>query len=172
MTTPTLPFTPLRVPNSTGLARWLLDGRHNRWWYLDRRASPEQVWAEHRDMVVAHFARRHPGQRPLLWWMMDGPEPRRRLGGTGDALFTCSACAEEYRYGIPTYWRTHDQDYLGRGAPIDDRDPPVFESSATYLRRLQLLQPGEAKRLRRRDYWPEVVRVRDGHVGLYRVNPT
>jgi hypothetical protein len=173
MTTPTLPFTPLRAPNPTGLTRWLLDGRYNRWWYLDRHDPPEQVWAEHRDMVVAHFARRHPGQRPLLWWLYSALEPRRRLGGVGTPLSECSAHAPTLMFGVPQSWKTaEDAAYLPSGTPIDERDPPTFESEAAYLERLRLLLPGEPRRLRRRDYWPEAVRVRDGYVGLYPVNPT
>jgi hypothetical protein len=109
MTTPVLPYTRLRAPNPSGLVRWLLTGKYNRWYYLDRRAEPEEVWAEHRDVIVAHYAKRYPGQRPQLWWRYSAPEKmRRRLGGVGTPLFQCSAYAPTYMYGIPEFWRRHD----------------------------------------------------------------
>jgi hypothetical protein len=107
-----------------------------------------------------------------LWWKYSAPSPRARLGGIGDPLFACGgAYVEQYEFGVPTDWRVRD-DHFERGVPLSTDDPPLFESSATYLRRLKVLQPGEARRLRRRDFWPEVVRVSDGYVRLCRVNPT
>ena len=49
---------------------------------------------------------------------------------------------------------------IGKVPPLsfvafDPADPPVFESQATFLKRHELLLPGEAKRLRRADYAPE-----------------
>ena len=48
------------------------------------------------------------------------------------------------------------------GIPEDFRDlnpanPPCYESQAAYLRRHGLLEPGEARRLKAKDYEPEVV---------------
>jgi hypothetical protein len=43
------------------------------------------------------------------------------------------------------------------GYALDPSDPPRFESEAAYLRRLKLLLPGEARRLRPRDFIPEAV---------------
>ena len=44
------------------------------------------------------------------------------------------------------------------GQPIDPDDPPVYESQPDYLRRHNLLLPGEAQRLTAADFAPEVVR--------------
>ena len=40
---------------------------------------------------------------------------------------------------------------------VDFDDPPAFESQATYLQRLDLLQHGEATRLSARDFLPNVM---------------
>jgi hypothetical protein len=67
-------------------------------------------------------------------------------------------------FGVPKFWRGRGDfcDLLGidarRWPPIDVADPPIFESEAAYLKRLRLLLPGEARRLRRADYAPEAIR--------------
>ena len=84
MTTPVLPYTPIRRPRSTIILRWLLSGGNEG--HLLLRSSLrghrplEQVWREHADEVIAHHIRRNPGTRPPLWWKYDAPEPRQRLG--------------------------------------------------------------------------------------------
>ena len=88
-----------------------------------------------------------------------------RLGGTGDPLDAITNLRETpYTYGIPWSWRQEGQPYT-RGVPISDTDPPMFESEATYLARLGLLDPGERKRIPRIDFEPEVIRVVDGYIG-------
>src|SRR5262249_55532651 len=110
--------------------------------------------------IVARHADHRPGARPFLWWKFNAPEPRKRLGGAGDPLFQCSAHAEEYIWGVPRYWRTDGNSYITRGTPISDSDPPCFESSAAYLRRLQLFLPGEKRRIVRSEFEPNFVRYR------------
>jgi hypothetical protein len=155
MTTAVLPFTPARAPRSLMMWRWLLGGRGGAWFYLQKR-DLRDVWAEHAEAVVQHHIRRAPGTRPLRWWEYSAPEPRRRLGGTGDTLDTCTAYGPSFHYGIPDGWRRHG-DYFTEGTPIDPDDPPRFESEAKYLLRLGLLLPGERERLCPRDFWPELV---------------
>ena len=46
---------------------------------------------------------------------------------------------------------------LPRLGTIDPADPPTFESQATYLRRLDLLLPGESERLTAADSEPELI---------------
>ena len=150
--------------------RWVLAGQyHGPWYWLFRKDPPEIIWAEHADIVLAHYVKRHPGTRPWLWWKIVAREPRRRLGGTGDPLDAITNLRETpYTYGIPWSWRQEGQPYT-RGVPISDTDPPMFESEATYLARLGLLEPGERERIPRIDFEPEVIRVVGEYIGLYRV---
>jgi hypothetical protein len=43
------------------------------------------------------------------------------------------------------------------GIPIDLNDPPMYESQAAYLNRHGLWIPAERRRLRKRDFKPEMV---------------
>ena len=43
--------------------------------------------------------------------------------------------------------------------PFDDADPPTYEAQASYLKRLKLLLPGEARRLKAGDFAPEIIHV-------------
>jgi hypothetical protein len=154
--------------------RWLLTGqRHGPWYWLFRKDPPEIIWAEHAEIVLAHFVKRHPGTRPWLWWKIVAREPRRRLGGTGDSLDSCTNLRETpYDYGVPWHWRRED-DPFKHGTPLSADDPPRYESEASYLLRLDLLEPGELKRIPRIEFQPEVIRVVDdgdielGRVGLH-----
>jgi hypothetical protein len=65
--------------------RWLLSGERKGPLpeirpILTHEFHLEPFWRDHADAVVAHFALRHPGTRPRLWWRYDAPEPRQRLG--------------------------------------------------------------------------------------------
>jgi hypothetical protein len=151
-----------------GERHWLLTGQYNGWYFLtlrvESRARP--FWKQHEDFVVSHWALRHPGTRPKLWWQFSAPEPRLRLGGTGDSLDTCSAYVPRFKYGIPADWRTADQHYLHSGVPIDPSDPPRFESVASYLQRLGLFLPGEQRRVARHCFKPLVIVIGDDRVTL------
>jgi hypothetical protein len=112
-------------------------------------------------------------------WYYDGklPEPRRRLGGVGTPKHEVLAYVPRYEFGVPASWtnRWEVKLYGGRvrgndGKPLfkkgdfkgvvpDGADPPVFESQANYLKRHNLLLPGEAPRLTPRDFEPEVLEV-------------
>jgi hypothetical protein len=158
MTTPVLPFTPVRPPRALGMWKWLLSGERNGWYYrcIWRQKSLELIWREHADEIVAHFARRWAGTRPALWWRWDAPGPRKRLGGVGTPAHECRAYAPNFEFGIPSLWRLPG-DHLTRGTPIDPEDPPAFESEAAYLLRLNLLLPDELARLLPEDFDPEEI---------------
>jgi hypothetical protein len=132
------------------------------------------LWDVHRDRVIQEHVTAVPGDRPERWWQYDAPEPRQRLGGTGTPAADVLAYVPTFRLGIPSIWvsardvsfyngRGRDvnnqpigqhsgQDFLG--VAIDPMDPPTYEAQATYLKRLDLLLRGEA---RRSDYSPTVV---------------
>jgi hypothetical protein len=134
----TLPF---------GARKWLLTGERTFWLFFDNKEDPEVVWERHAEVVTAYYARKFPGLRPCLWWRFNSPEPRRRLGGTGKLLQeTCPAIQLRHEFGLPADW----------GA-LSETDPPAFEAEATYLRRLDLLLPGELERLGPKAFEPRVV---------------
>ena len=71
-----------------------------------------------------------PGTRPWVWWRFDAPEPRwRKVKATGELL------PETGLVEVPgVYW--------------------LLESEAHYLRRLDLLRPGERQHLSDADFEP------------------
>lgn len=104
--------------------------------------------------------------------------PRERLGGIGTPSWAVFNVVPSYWCGLPAHWVTPSEVrlYSGRardingqvimpefanrpfaGRAIDPRDPPRFESQASYLKRLGLLLPGEERRLRPADFEPELV---------------
>src|SRR5262249_40062457 len=104
--------------------------------------------------VLRDFIRLHPGRRPNLWWRFESSEPRRRLGGIGDALMGNGYITGNYTRGIPLMWGNR---LPSRYRPIDPTDPPQFESQAIYLQRLGLLPTAEPGRLSAKDFEPELV---------------
>lgn len=96
------------------------------------------------------------------------PEPRQRLGGIGTPDFEVLRYVPYFTEGIPSGW-VHEQEveyYNGRardvngnliptkykegdfkGVAIDPRDPPKYESVASYLECRGLLTPAEVKYL-------------------------
>jgi hypothetical protein len=117
----------------------------------DVRKTNEQLWEQHRDVILAEHTKAAPGTRPALFWEYDAPrspigtypgawydgrlpEPRQRLGGTGTPAYECRAVKPSFSYGIAEIW-----------VGIDSDDPPIFESEAAYLKRNNLLMPGEEK---------------------------
>jgi hypothetical protein len=125
------------------------------------RDELRQLWVQHGAAVLAEWVRRYPGTRPVCWWRWDAPrwagkeacgrdlpEPRQRLGGTGDP------CSDDWEEGIPRFWVS----WPGRKErPVNPADPPLYEAEATYLRRHGLLLRGEAARLKAADYEPVAV---------------
>lgn len=123
------------------------------------------AWETHRAEILTSWVAANPCSRPWAWWRFDAPEPRRRIGGTGDT-FDDQYSVSECPYGIPDHWVTaHDievyngtwRDVHGKlinlgykpgdftRKAIDPANPPTFESEAAYLRRKRLLKPEERK---------------------------
>lgn len=137
----------------------------------------EAMWREHGAEFVEEWAARSPGTRPACWWRwsaprqaigvypgwyFDGrlPEPRQRLGGKGADASEVLAYSPAYLCGIPTTWvddsaiRYYGAEFARGCERFDPTDPPIFESQAHYLRRFDLLLPGESRNLTQRDYRP------------------
>ena len=109
-------------------------------------------------------------------------EPRQRLGGVGTPSHECLNIWPSFEKGLPTSWVDgwSVAYYNGRAVDIhgqrigteysegsftgvapDPWDPPRFESEAAYLRRHGLLTVAEQRRLRPRQFEPEVLLVHD-----------
>lgn len=135
----------------------------------DDRGDLRAKWAELGADLVAEHVKAHPGTRPWAWWELDAPKPttrparepewvfarrvdgRRQVGGSGQPMHEkYRAYLPRYTFGIPTM------------ADCDPDDPPQFEAEASYLKRHNLLLPGEAQRLRPEDFEPEVLPVDNG----------
>lgn len=105
-------------------------------------------------------------------------DPRRRVGGIGTPAYEVLGYVPELHMGMPARWvSAFDAEYYNgrardvdgkrigtehragsfKGVPPDPRDPPTFESQASYLDRHGLFLSGERKRLGKRDFAPEAV---------------
>lgn len=134
----------------------------------DDREHLRAKWAEVRDDLMAAHVKAYPGTRPWAWWELDAPRPttrpvrepewvfarrvdgRRQIGGSGQPMHEkYRAYLPRYTFGIPTM------------AECDPGDPPQFEAEASYLKRHDLLLPGEEQRLKPEDFEPEVLPVDD-----------
>lgn len=128
-----------------------------------------ELWRTFRDAVISEWIRDRPGSRPSSWWRFDAPHwpeeqhgwhgwyfsadlrlPRERLGGVGTPLHELQPLVPEFEFGIPS------SDW---GDDFDVNDSPIYESQAAYLRRLDLLTPGELKRIKKAQYLPEIVTI-------------
>ena len=155
------------------------------WWRIVTRChegGPNNegvLWAENRDELMHAWLVVNPGRRPACWWRYDAPRqpvgtfpgrfydgllplPRERLGGVGMPRHDFLALMPRWHLGIPVEWISErDLDtwpsLVGQGAvPLDPNNPPVFEAQAVYLKRLGLLLPGEARRVKPADFAPEL----------------
>jgi hypothetical protein len=92
---------------------------------------PLPAWADVEAELLPGWIREHPASRPWAWWKDAAPEPRRRVGGSGRRGRNASL-----EFGVPTDTWFKD---------VDPDNPPIYESQAAYLRRLDLLTPAEKK---------------------------
>ena len=121
------------------------------------QALRKKLWQEHGQAVMRWWARNFPGRRPDSWWEWAAPEPRRRVGGTGEPV-PGETWPHDFHLGIPSDWHDDPEDCeLFGGEPVDETDPPLFESQAAYLKRLGLLEPGELRRIGKGAMEPEAM---------------
>lgn len=129
---------------------------------LKGQGGDRPLWEESRDELVRQFIKANPGRRPFAWWKFDSPGPRLRVGGRGDLI---PARAKNLRFGLPLrfdFWDARFANAAKIAVPsavqkelYDEKDPPRYESQATYLKRLKLLLPGEGKRIPKSAFEPE-----------------
>jgi hypothetical protein len=100
-------------------------------------------WLEHRAALLNEWIAEHPGTRPAAWWAFDVPRGawREHVGGAGEQSAIMSPDH------APSFYR------------CDPTDPPQVESTATFLRRLGVLLPGEEERIPARAFRPVKLRV-------------
>ena len=149
------------------------------WEFSRTDEEKARIFFQVKDAILAEWMRQRPGTRPDFWWRTEAPEKcRRRLGGIGDAAHEHLADVESYNYGIPSVFVSRFQEsyYNGRardvngkpigtehaegdfaGRAIDPNDPPAYESEAAYLKRHDLLSAEEKRRLRKKDFEPEII---------------
>jgi len=151
--------------------------------YLMDIAIRQKIWTAVKKDFLKGWIIDHPGTRPWAWWKWDSPEPRKRIGGIGDPSHEhLKAILPHYEFGLPTQWVTKfDEEYYnGRardihrnlipsnwklgdfeGRAIDARNPPTFESEASYLLRLKLLVEGEKILIPKKAWQPERISPRE-----------
>jgi hypothetical protein len=150
-----------------------LDGDFDYWsfcWDADdaapwgQKPTARQLWTEHGAVVLAEWVVEHPGTRPSTWWRVAAPGPRVRIGGIGTAAHERLANVLRLHCGIPLDWIVAGDmaTYEALGRPlevpaVDPKNPPMFESQATYLDRHNLLLPGERRRLVDADFRSESI---------------
>lgn len=145
-------------------------------WFFAHHGGVDEAWRTVGATVLEEWIAKYPGTRPWAWWRYDAPEPRRRIGGTGDVFHP--GC---FLMGIETNFVTRElaDCYNGRNirpadrsvwnrewvegyftkAPVDPADHPMFESQAAYLSRLGLLLPEERPGLIATAFEPEGIPV-------------
>lgn len=118
----------------------------------------KKFWEAARGEVLAGWAKNYPGTRPSAWWRLEAPRqpigiapdcywdgklpiPRKFVSGAGCPVWRVMNVSVGYHLGLPTGW-----------AGFDANDPPTFESQAAYLKRHELLRPGELSKLTAADY--------------------
>jgi hypothetical protein len=125
----------------------------------------ERDWRAAREDILADWIRDHAGTRPAAWWKYDAPELRRlRVGGRGDVIPAYDHDTN-LRFGIFRKSAFVDERLLAAVAPVgdglvplDENDPPRYESQASYLDRHGFLSAAERKRLTDADFEPEAIR--------------
>jgi hypothetical protein len=97
----------------------------------------KSAWDTYGAEIVAGWATAHPGTRPSCWWRWSAPEPERRVLAEPEPQPDAPDAST-------TRW--------------DRVEETAFvETEPAYLRRLDLLLPGEAERIEAADFEPEVV---------------
>lgn len=141
------------------------------------RKSNKQLWNDYRSHVLTRWVVEMPGTRPSLWWRYDAPRrptgefadcfwdgvlpvARERVGGVGTPLHEVLAYVPHFYLGVPVLWAYPDDptySSFDSVTAINLSDPPIFESQASWLRRLGLFERGEEARLSPADFHPQSV---------------
>ncbi len=112
-------------------------------------AHRRQLWNENRDRLIQKdvgpgggLVQREPGTRPAAFWAFDAPEPRQKIEN-GEYWRAAPGHEEAWRE-----YRGMDRAMVPTTENLEiDNYVVEYETEADYLRRLNLLLPGEAEAL-------------------------
>ena len=113
--------------------------------FLGGPDAERQLWELWRGELLAFWLEKHSGTRPPGWWRFEAKEPLRVLPGQVVEV-------------SDTPWTDDGMPYVfPEGPELTFTGRLKVESQAAHLRRLKLLLPGEAKRIPRTAFRPDVV---------------
>jgi Rad3-related DNA helicase len=94
----------------------------------------QQAWKELQKEIMEQWLTEHPGTRPWAWWRFDLPAGtrRQRINGLHPHDDPSYSLEKKLWYGLPQYQRPCD--LMG-----------LYESEASFLKRLSLLTTAELK---------------------------
>ena len=97
-------------------------------------ADHQQAWKELQKEIMEQWLTSHPGTRPWAWWRFDLPAGtrRQRINGLHPHDDPSYSLETKLWYGVPQYQRPCDLQAL-------------YESEASFLRRLNLCSTAELK---------------------------
>jgi len=119
-----------------------------------KTVCPKSLWQAHKNEFLPMFIEKHPGKRPAPFWQYEAPEPRQQGGGPknndwvkmkkihGENAPAIRLLNWKFNHGIP-----------GR-LNLEIKDKRIFESQAAYLKRLDLLTPGELELIPEQEFLP------------------
>ncbi|TVS19296.1 MAG: hypothetical protein EA417_00900 [Gammaproteobacteria bacterium] len=104
--------------------------------------TPSALWRAAGEAILRAWVARRPGRRPHGWWLVEAPEPRRRVGGADLPSLSWDPERADGRrgprwrrtLGIPRAWAQFASGVI------------QFEGEAAYLDRLGLWMDGERDR--------------------------
>lgn len=130
---------------------YLLDGDYgsdmDKFLFAGDREAVRSAWEAVRDEMLLAFVRESPGTRPWAWWEFDAPGRRARLDGGKDGEDKGMA----FKLGVPDFAYRHSYGPYATGGSFS------FESQAAFLRRCELLLPGEERKIPAAAFAPEVI---------------
>jgi hypothetical protein len=98
------------APIDEAIWLWLLDGARPaddfELFMLDMQGDQpnsqlRKLWDDVGASVVATFANLYPSKRPRVFWRLEAPEIRRRVGGRGVTESALLACVPTFAHGVP-----------------------------------------------------------------------
>lgn len=130
---------------------------------FDYERRLKEIW--NKDIVMRDFVVKQPGKRPFAWWNYDAPrwddpfkgwyihgtltEMRKRLDTNSDIVpsWECINDMPLIVFGIPERFLKKGVEFLHSEVSDDELKNILFESEASYLKRHELLNPGEENKL-------------------------
>jgi len=108
------------------------------------------AWELFRDRLLSEWIAANPGTRPAAWWILEAPEPRRRIDGIQHPF--ADRIRRQRVEAMPAHYfaRRHVNDlYFGLPRVIFTRGESTakYETEAAYLHRLGLLTDAERAEL-------------------------